>query len=282
MKLPLRFSTLPLGVEIGAERVSIVVPEVCTGVLTVRESAVEFVPETPEARLDEAVGEALRLALASIRSRERRCILAAPWSEVFVRCFKLPPGMRRGEARRAAELEADLAAPWPSGERRVALDPIPGRRDEMLLSIARSTTLERLVTIAKGVRLVPIAIDAPGCAWRRAAPEADALLDASGTRAALAIFGGPAAAVHVFAPRLIDDRLAALVRVALLEARRDGIADVQRLAVFALPERFDALAALLATEGYRIETLRVRDVEAPPWALAYGLASWSLSLRSVA
>jgi len=175
-----------------------------------------------------------------------------------------------------------LAAPWPASDRLVALDPIPGRRDEMLLSIARNSTLERLVTIARTAGLAPVAIDAPGCAWRRAAPAADALLDASGTRAALAIFGGPAATVRVFAPRLIDDRLAALVRVALLEARRDGLANVQQLTLVAPPARYDALANLLANDGYRIESLLLDGEEAPAWGLAFGLASWPIAPRHAA
>jgi hypothetical protein len=272
----------PLGVELTAERVAVVVPRWADGRLEVGESAVETLPETSEDALDEALGAALRRVLAGLRLRTRRCILAAPWTEALSRRFKLPPGMRRSEAARAAELEADVVAPWPSSERIVALDPIPGRRRDLLLSIGRAATLDRLVSIAKSARLEPIAIDTPACAWRRLAPQADALLDAGTSRAALVVFASPVPTFQLFAPRLIDERLAAQARLGLIEARRDSESDVHRLVVFASPERYDALAPLFTGEGYAVEPVRIGDVEAPPWSLAFALATWSERIRSVA
>jgi hypothetical protein len=276
------FRPLPLGVELAAERVAVVVPRWAEGRVAVAESAVEAIPDTPEDALDEALGEALRRALSRLRSRTRRCVLGAPWTEAFSRQFKLPPGMRRGEAARAAELEADVVAPWPSSERIVSLDPIPGRNRELLLSIGRAATLERLVAIARSARLEPIAVDTPACAWRRVLPEADALLDAGGSRAALVVFSSPVPSFQLFAPRLIDERLAAQARLGLIEARRDSDVDVRRLTVSAPPERYDALAPLLAGEGYAVEPLCIDDVEGPPWSLAFALATWAVRERSAA
>jgi hypothetical protein len=274
--------SLPLGIELSAERVALAIPRSIGGRLEVAESVVEAVPETTEDKLDEALSQALQRALAGIRARTRRCILAAPWSESLVRAFKLPPGMRRSEAARAAELEADVIAPWPSSERIVALDALPGRKRELLLSIGRASTLQRLVSIARSARLDPIAIDAQACAWRRLVPCADALLDAGGPRAVLVVFAVPVPSFQLFAPRLIDERLAAQVRLALIEARRDSELDIHRLAVYAAPERYDVLAPLLAGEGYAVEAVRVGDVESPPWALAFALSTWPLSARGVA
>jgi hypothetical protein len=283
MKFPLAsLRALPLGVELAAERVAVVVPRRLDGGLTVAESAVEVVPEAPDSALDEALGGALRRAIDSLQSSTRRCVLAAPWTEAVSRQFKLPPGMARREAARAAELEADVVAPWPSSERVVALDPIPGRKRELLLSIGRAATLERLVTIAKSARLEPVAIDTPACAWRRLAPHADALLDAGASRAALIVFAGPVPSFQLFAPRLVDERLAAQARLGLIEARRDADVDVHRLVVFATPERYDALAPLLAGEGYAVEPVRIGEFEAPPWSLAFALATWAAPSRSAA
>jgi hypothetical protein len=139
-----------------------------------------------------------------------------------------------------------------------------------------------LVAIAKSARLQPVAIDTPACAWRRFAPQADALLDAGSSRAALVVFSDPVPSFQLFAPRLIDERLAAQVRLGLIEARRDSEADVHRLLVFAAPERYDALAPLLGGEGYAVEPVRVCEVEAPAWTLAFALATWPLRAWSAA
>ena len=73
MRLPFaNLQALPLGIELGAERVAVVVPRRRDGGLTVAESAVEVVPETPDSALDEALAEALRRALDSLRSSTRR------------------------------------------------------------------------------------------------------------------------------------------------------------------------------------------------------------------
>ena len=190
--------------------------------------------------------------------------------------------MRRSEAARAADLEADAVAPWPSSERIVALDEIPGRKRELLLSIGRASTLERLVGIARAAGLRPLAIDTPACAWRRVAGDTDAVLDAASSRAALTVFAGTVPTFQLFAPRLIDERLAAQVRLGLIEARRDSDVDVHRLVVFAPPERYGVLAPLFAAEGYAVEPVRIGASESAPWSFAFALATWPLRIRSAA
>ena len=141
-----RKTSLPLGIDIGSEYVSAVAAEAVDDGFAVREACTREVPVKDV--LDLAIAETLRELLASFATRERRCILAAPAGEVVNRTFHLPPGMRRGEAERAATLEADTIVDWPAAERLVALDPIPGRAQERLLSIARLSTVQRLVAIA--------------------------------------------------------------------------------------------------------------------------------------
>ena len=142
-------ASLPLGVDIGAEFVSIVASDASADGFVVRETKTLEVPSSDGTSLDLKIAETLRALLAAFATKERRCVLAAPSGEVVTRVFRIPPKMRRSEADRAASLEADSIVDWPISERLVALDPIPGKTDEMLLSIARNSTIERLVAIAR-------------------------------------------------------------------------------------------------------------------------------------
>ena len=278
---PKKSAALPLGVDIGAEFVSIVAAEASGDGFVVRETRTLEVPAADSNALDLKIAETLRTIVAGFSTRERRCVLSAPSSDVLARPFRVPPNMRRGEADRAAALEADTIVDWPSSERLVALDPIPGKTDEMLLSIARTSTIERLVAISKAAGLKPIAVDIPACAWRRAIPDADAVLDCTNDRSALVIFGQPVGTTHVYPPRLIDDRLASNVRSAFGDARRDGFADVQRLAILGSRFRYESIEELLRTDGYAIGPVTLGGIDSPPWTFAFGLASWSIAPRGL-
>jgi Tfp pilus assembly PilM family ATPase len=280
-----RFSSpasLPLGVDLGSDCVSIVASDAEAGGFVVRETRTLDVPQSDAGARDLKIAETVRAILGGFQTRERRCVLAAPASDVVTRVFRAPPGMRRSEAERAAALEADSIVDWSASERLVALDPLPGRPDELLLSIARNSSVERLVAIARASGLRPVAVDVPACVWRRALPGADAMLDCSTDRATLTIFGEPIATTHVYAPRLIDDRLASSVRAAFVDARREGVCDVQKLAIHASKFRYESLEELLRGDGYAIAPVELGGIEAPPWAFAYGLASWSVAPRGLA
>jgi len=277
----MRTSTLPLGLDIGSEFVSVVASEASGDGFSVGETRTLEVPAADASLLDRKIAETIRSIVTGFDTAERRCVIAAPPSEVVTRTFRVPPGMRRGEAERAAALEADTIVDWPASERLVALDPIPGSSEDMLLSIARTSTVERLVAIARAGGLRPIAVDVPACAWRRAVPDADAVLDCTRDRAELVIFGSPIGASHHFPPRLIDDRLASQIRSAFVDARRDGLADVQRLAILGSRFRYESMEALLRDDGYAIGPVRLGGLEAPPWTFAFGLASWSIAPRGL-
>ena len=274
-------ASLPLGVDIGTESAAIVSCAAAGDGFVVRETGSEIVVENARETPDRRITEALRTIVASFTTRERRCVIAAPPGETVTRLFRVPPGMRRGEAERAAGLEADSVVDWPAAERLVALDPIPGRDEEMLLSIARLGTIERLVAIARAAGLRPVAVDLPACAWRRAIPDADAILDLTGDRAVLVIFGEPVGTTIVSPPRLIDDRLASNVRGAFVDARRDGLADVQRLAILGTPFRYESIEELVRGHGYAVAPVALGEFASPPWTLAYGLASWSIAPRGL-
>lgn len=281
MRIFRRSQSLPLGVDLRPETVSIVAAVASGDRFDIREM------QTLEVRPDEGLPDDLRVAqtlrdlVTSFSTHERRCVLAAPSSDVVTSVFRCPPGMSRSEAERAGALEADQTVPWPTSERLVALDPIPGHSDQALLSIARTSVIERLIALANAAGLRPVAIDVPSCAWRRAVVEVDALLDCSSDRACLIVFGQFVGTSSTFAPRLLDERLAALVRTALGEARRDGFADVQRLAVIGPRLRYESLQELLAIDGYHVSPVTIGTVEMPSWAFAYGLASWAVAPRGL-
>ena len=279
--MPLRAHSLPLGVDLGTHRVSIVVPSTVRGEFIVRETQTREIPAVALDRRDTSTAETIRDVLAKLLTRERRCILAAPAATTIVKAFRIPPRMRRSEAERAAALEADALVDWPTSERVVALDPIPGTPDRMLLSVARAGTIERLISVARAGGLKPVAVDIAVCALRRAIPDADAVLDCTDERAELMIFGDPVGVTHQFPPRLVDERLAAQVRAAFVEARRDGVADVQRLVILATRFRYEALEDRLRDDGHSVAPVVLGQTEAPAWTLAYGLASWSIAFRGL-
>ena len=265
---------LPLGIEINDESISIVSLQRSKRTVHVREALVLELDERGDA------AGALRKAVDSLKTRERRCVLCVGAGDVVSRPFRLAPRMRGSEGQRAAELEADVLVRWPSADRYVALDPIPGRSSEVLLSIGRAAAIRGLVEIAQGAGLKPIAIDVPACAWRRAISNADAVLDCTTNRTNLTIFSDPVGSTQQFAPRLVDDRLATQVRSAVAESRREGLADVQRLCLVGTPFRCEPIADLLVTDGYTIVPLVIDSTVSPVWALAYGLATWSIAPES--
>jgi hypothetical protein len=277
MKLFKRAAYLPLGVDVTAESVSVVVPRAGADGFSVRETISREVTRVDAAQLDLTIAQTIRAIVESLETQERRCILAAPSQDVVTRTFLVPPGMGRKEAERAAALEAGTIVDWPASERVVALDPISATLGEMLLSVARKSTVERLVAIARAGGLRPVAVDVPACAWRRAVPDADAVLDCQSDRAELVIFGAAIGTNHLFPPRFVDDRLASQVRAAFVDARRNGIADVQRLAILGTQYRYETLEPLLRDDGYTIGPVALGGITSPPWTFAFGLATWSIA-----
>ncbi len=275
MRLFQSAGSLPLGVDFRSNSLSIVALEERARGVAVKETGTLAVAGFDDTIVDLRMAQAVRELLATFKTHERRCVLAAPAGEIVCRPFHLSPGMRRAEAYRAAALEADVLAPWSAAERSVALDPLPNLDGGMLLSIARRAPLENRVAVARAAGLKPIAVDVPGCVWRRAVNSADAVLDCRGERAALTIFADPLGPTQLFAPRLVADRLAAQVRAAFVDARRSGLADVQRVAIAGDADRCEALGELLQSDGYALAKASVGDLESPSWLFAYGLATWA-------
>jgi hypothetical protein len=271
-----RRNRLPLGIDFSSE-VSVVAVEMQAGRFHVKAAESRPIPAAPENEKDRVIVETLRSILRDLSVAERRCVVATLLGDAQSRLFRPAPGMRPAEAERAALLETDTFARWPSSERVIALDPIPGA-SEMLLSVARSACVERVTGLVKLAGVEPVAVDVPLCAWRRAASGVDAVLELHAERAALFVFGRPLGAVEQFATSA-DERLLAQTRAFFIQARRDGIADVERIATVGLRERCEPLESELTADGYDAQPLRLGTFESPPWALAYGLATWSVLPR---
>jgi Tfp pilus assembly PilM family ATPase len=268
-------SWLPLGIDISRDEISIVAAEAIKGRCTVTAAATEAIPPVSESEHDLAAANVLRTLHRSLGIGDRRCILGVPCEDVIVRELRVPPKTRRAEAERAALLEADTIACWPSHDRLIALDPIPGR-NSLLLSLARASAIDRLVRLVKIADINPVAVDAPLCAWRRVAGTFDALLDLQRERAVLFHFGKSVGSMELLPSGSSDDRLAALIRAAFMQARRDGLGDVQRIAFQGDASRCATLSGQLGTDGYELIPLTLGESVTPSWAFAYALASWSI------
>jgi hypothetical protein len=268
-------SWLPLGVDIDGEAISVVAVEATKAGCIVKAAATEAIPRATEAERDLAAANVLRTLHRSLKIDDRRCILGAPSEHIIVRAFRVPPRTRRSEAERAALLEADTIACWPSHDRLIALDPIAGSGGWMMLSIARASAIERVVRLVKLAGLKPVAVDAPLCAWRRIAGGSDALLDLRRDRAGLFLFGNPIGSAELFASGLSDDRLVAQIRATFMQARRDGLCDIQRIAIEGDAARCATIEAQLGADGYEVRALSLGGSDAPTWAFAYALASWA-------
>jgi len=271
-----RRTRLPLGIDVDCD-VSIVALDIDAGKLVVRTAHSRTLPSVANAERERAVVETLRSLRAELELVERRCIISAPCWETQTRLFRPPPGMRRSETERAAMLEADSFTSWPRRDRVIALDPIPNA-PELLLSVARAASVERATRLMRLSGFLPVAVDVPSCVWRRAAPETNALLDLRTKPPVLYVFGEPLGTVERLQDAS-DDRIVAQIRAALIQARRDGLADVERVSTVGPPERARAIEEALASDGYKAGPLTIGAVESPPWAFAFGLATWSVLPR---
>jgi hypothetical protein len=277
-----RNAWLPLGVEIGEDELSLVGIASSADGLMVKAAATSALSGAPGSDRERRTIDALRALVGTLPTKERRCVLGIPSEDVRVRLLRLPPKTRYSEAQRAAVLEAETSVAWPAPERLIALDPLSGSNDAMLLSIGRVRSIERRVAIAKAAGLEPVAVDVPICAWQRAARDCNALLDLRHERAEFFVFGEPVGCSDQLAPRLSDERLAAVARAMLIQARRDGLVDVERIVTVGGRERCLPIERQLAADGYTIGPLVVGEHESPSWAFAYGLAGWSLLPRGKA
>ena len=184
----MRPSTQPLGIDIGATRVrvleavstehgprvrAVAVRDLSAGASS---SGVLADPQYVAALIEEAVAE--------LRTKERRCVCSVSEPDALLRSVRFPP-MTFIERERAARFEAQRYVDFPIGESVVRVHPIDARDQRWALGIARSITVSTRVAALRGARLKPIAIDHESCAFQRAIPGFDAIIDVGHQRASM-------------------------------------------------------------------------------------------------
>ncbi len=178
-------TTLPIGVDVGSKRVRACAIVRCDGLLRVeRVSTVDIVAGDVEA----ALGAAIR----ALDSREKRCVLAARPPDATLWLATFPP-MRSAERERAAAFSVR-----DGGDARAFVTRVRAFGADTFAcgSIARAA-LDRAVARSRRVGMRPVAIDFEAFAWRRAAPNADAVLDVGAEMSRLMVFGSHVPEVSV-------------------------------------------------------------------------------------
>lgn len=179
--------SLPLGIDIGSSRLRVV-----------------YARETPQGRIVQAVAARdispgasssgavtdtshvaalLEDARAELNVRERRCIVAIGEPDATLRAVQFPK-MSFFERERSARFEAQRHASIPIDEAVVRIHKLCAG-DLWTLGIARSAAVLTRCAAVRGAGLKPIALDHESCAFARAFPSYDAVLDIGYRRTSL-------------------------------------------------------------------------------------------------
>jgi hypothetical protein len=272
-------TTLPLGVDLSPHGVGIVVPYLSDGAFVIAEA--HWQPCA--GRAEEPWQETLRTArelLDTLETRERRCVLGLPGTEVVNKILRKPVKASAKQLASFTTLQADRFTQLPSYDRVVNGELLAS--DYVLLSIAPKELVDHRADIARTTGLKPLAIDLEWCAWQRALPADHAVLDVRFPEPLLSIFARSLSdtivpgTTYSFASDVTDVEIVSKVASVCMQQRRDTGADVERLSIMATPDRYVELAEVFATvDGFHIEPVTIASRELPGWALAFGLATWS-------
>ena len=178
-----RSDTLPLGVDLGATRVRIVLAERrSTGKVHLIAAASRDAGDDPSTAIAEA-----RIELGT---HERRCVLgiAAPHALLRETVFPL---MRSAERRRAARFEAARLAAFPIDDGSLRIVSV--ENGTYVIGAACRSVLAKRVSTVRRAGLRPVAVDDAAYALMRVFPTCDAIIDAgrSGTSLVIARSGIP-------------------------------------------------------------------------------------------
>ncbi len=169
---------LPLGIDIGTSRLRIVaMRRDRAGAVRVESVAARDVQTAEGSNEYAAISTAIAESIAEIGWRRRACVLALPWRDAVMRCVEFPP-MRAPERLRAARLESATFAPWgdPGTPTQVRVRSIDGTNAHLVVVAPVATIRDRMRAVS-GNRLAVLAMDYEPFAFRRAFPNADAILD---------------------------------------------------------------------------------------------------------
>jgi hypothetical protein len=270
---------LPIGIDIGVAGVSAVaIARDGDGARV--EAAAHVATDTNE---PPAILAALRSALKELGTGEKRCVVGLAEPDAFAIPVAFAPGMRRMAVVRAAQIEARrFDEHFPARDR--ALSQAPAGDGRYVLGVAKRGAVAARTALVRQAGLTVHAVDNEHCAWRRALPLVDALLDFSVDRARLVMFGEPVGenATLFYGDYQSDDEFIDAIRAKLNDARLEDIADVRSIAIAGETTGRDDLIDRISVEcGVAAETAAVGDMPPgaapPPWLLAYGLALWSFA-----
>jgi Tfp pilus assembly PilM family ATPase len=181
--------TLPLGVDAGVARTRVALVE-CDEL-----GQPHLVAVAARATGGDAAN-AIAEALAELRTRERRCVLALGAPDALLRTVTFP-AMRRMERTRAARFEAQRFVAYPLHEAAVRVERAGSER--CVVGIARRGALDMRVSAAKRAGLRPVAVDDVAFGLARAFAYADAIVDVGESATLLVVPGDPVPSVRTFA-----------------------------------------------------------------------------------
>lgn len=273
-----RRATLPLGVDLGSARVRIALSEQRNGTACLTAVAARDLPDeavTPETIAhSELVSAVIEDAHRELGTAERRCVFSVGAEVASVRIVRFPP-MSESERRRAARFEAERFASWDLGAfpSIVRAHPVSRHQPAYAVGTVRAAALTARIRCLTGAGLRAVAADYDSCAWRRAFPVHDAVLDVGFRRTVLHAFApsGPIAVpvgsggedvTRAIAADLGIDRAAAEQRKRLLGNAGAGIVASEsfvqavRTALAKARERIPDLRRIAATgNGSRLANL---------------------------
>jgi hypothetical protein len=273
---------LPLGIDIGSAGVSAVALSFDDAGARV-DAAAHVATETNE---PDALVAALQSAVKELGSGEQRCIIGLAEPDAYAIPVAFAPGMRRSAIVRAAQIEARrFDEEFPPRDRALSLAAASQPNGRFVLGVAKRSAIGARTALVRRAGLRVHAVDNEHCAWRRAQPDADAVLDFGVDRARLIMFGDPIGenATFFYGDHQDEDEFIEAIRGKLNVARLEDIADVRSLAISGSTRGREDLIERLAVQcGVSTENARLGDLPAdlppPPWLLAYGLALWSFAV----
>ena len=305
-------ATLPLGVDIGRQRVRIALTT-CEPGATPQLLAVAARDHTGE------TAAALLSALEELQTAERRCVLALAPPDALLFTADFPP-MSHRERVSAARFEAARFIDYPIAEAKVSL-VTTATQHRWAVGVVRRSALSALLGAAKKIRLRPLAVDDMAFALRRAHPAADGFIDVGDDATRLTLFGATipyVASLPIGGARLTDaiaqalgidaaaaeerkrhlgfggagdsqrDALIAALCEAFADARASGYTEVRDVVLCGNGSRIPGFgAAIERATGHAVRPAALSPESSdsvPPdvlraaaadWSVAYGLSLWS-------
>lgn len=171
---------LPLGIDIGTTRIRVAEAEMTPAGPRVRAVAVRDVASTEASYLCALIDDAVR----ELGTKERRCVCALGEPDAVMRPVPFPK-MPAAERERSARFEAQRFVDFPVEDAVVRVHAMEPSADLWAVGVARQNAVFARVHVLRRARLKPLAIDHEACAFLRALPSYDAVLDVGHQRSSL-------------------------------------------------------------------------------------------------